>query len=439
MPKLKEMLNEERGQALMLTALSFSMLLAFMALAVDTGVLFRAKRRLQVAADAAAVAGTLDYLYNRSLTSATTAAQAASSQNGFTDGSGGVSVTVSDPPADGPNTSSSAFLEAIVSKPVGTYFMGIAGFKTVTVKARAVAGTPTAGQTCIWVMAPSGPSMELQGSYDIEAPGCGVYVNSPSSQAFSDIGSGGTVNAAFLDVVGNSTPAHQTNPTATTINTAPRKSPWGDFDGASPSDCTSTSSATSITSSSIPSGIGAGNVVCFTQPVTLQNVTLGSVTSTTNAQGKTVYTATSSAGTLLFEKGVTLSGTVSVYGGTVDIYGGTFSQGNATLNVVAPTTGSLAGMGVVMSTADTTSTCNDPHTTVPCLQVQFGSSSSNVLEGYVYAPGAEVYMQDNGGGISASGIVAGTMYDKSSPMQINESYDSMFPGVTPNRVVTLVE
>src|SRR5260370_26747482 len=110
MPKLKEMLNEERGQALMLTALSFSMLLAFMALALDTGVLFRAKRRLQVAADAAAVAGTLDYLYNGSVTTAKAAAKAASSQNGFTDGSGGVSVTGSAPPADGPDANNPAFL-----------------------------------------------------------------------------------------------------------------------------------------------------------------------------------------------------------------------------------------------------------------------------------------------------------------------------------------
>ena len=48
-------------------------------------------------------------------------------------------------------------------------------------------------------------------------------------------------------------------------------------------------------------------------------------------------------------------------------------------------------------------------------------------------------MQDNGGGVTASGIVANTMYEKSSPLDINVNYDSAFPGVTPNRVVTLVE
>src|SRR5579863_7409543 len=208
--KWKERLKDERGQAMALTAVGFSMLLALMALSVDTGVIFRAKRRLQVAADAAALAGTMDYLYNGSTTSAATAAKAASSANGFTDGSNGVTVTASDPPADGPNSGSTAFLEAIVSEPVHTYFMGIAGFKTMTVKARAVAGTPTAGDACIWVMAPSGPALHLQGSYDIEATGCGIYVNSNTSDAFGDTGNGGTVNAKFLDVVGNSPPSHQT-------------------------------------------------------------------------------------------------------------------------------------------------------------------------------------------------------------------------------------
>lgn len=445
MSRVKHILSDGTGQALVISALGLSTLLGFMALAIDTGVLFQAKRKLQTAADAAATAGALDYLYNASVSSATTAAANASSLNGYTNGSGGVVVSVSVPPADGPNAGNKLFVEAVVTKPVPTFFMRLFGFSTVSISARAVAGTPTSGQACIWVMAPSGPSMELQGSYDIEAPGCGIYVNSPSSQAFSDIGNGGTVNAAFLDVVGNSPPAHQTSPTSTTINAAPRTSPWGDFDGDSLTNCDQTVPAapsggtTSITTSNANSVVGQylalGKVVCFEGPVTFQDVSFGSATGNgKDANGNTIYTG----GVLLFEKGLTLGGTVSLYGTPIDLYDGTFTQGNATLNVVAPTSGSFAGLAVVMSQADKTSTCQDPKTTTPCLQLQFGSSNS-VLEGYIYAPGAQVYMQDNGGGITASGIIANTLYEKSSPLNITTSYDSMFPGVTPNRVVTLVE
>jgi uncharacterized membrane protein len=71
--------SDESGQVLILTALSMTMLFGFLALAVDVGTLFDAKRRLQVAADAAATAGALDYSFNGSTTSAQNAAKAANS------------------------------------------------------------------------------------------------------------------------------------------------------------------------------------------------------------------------------------------------------------------------------------------------------------------------------------------------------------------------
>ena len=49
-----------------MTALSMTVLVGFLALAIDVGMLFRAKRNMQIAADAAAIAGALDYKYNGS-------------------------------------------------------------------------------------------------------------------------------------------------------------------------------------------------------------------------------------------------------------------------------------------------------------------------------------------------------------------------------------
>ena len=57
-------LKDESGQVLVLSLLSVMLLMAFLALAIDVGVLFRARRNMQIAADAAAVAGALDYKYN---------------------------------------------------------------------------------------------------------------------------------------------------------------------------------------------------------------------------------------------------------------------------------------------------------------------------------------------------------------------------------------
>lgn len=407
MSGFKRLLRDERGMAMMMTVLAMSVLLGFMGLAVDVGTLFHVKRELQAAADAAAVAGTLEYLYTDSVSKAVTYADNASAANGFTNGSNGVVVTANDPPTDGPSKGNASFFEAIVSEPAPTYFMAMFGFKSVTVAARAVAGVPTNNLACMWIMGTGDETLDLQGAYNIQAPGCGVYVNSPSASAFIDTGNGGIVNAAFLDVVGNSPPAHQTTPTPTTVQAAPRTDPWGNFSGANPSSggCTTTSSATTVTGE--VDGPGTNNVMCFTSAVTLNDATLG-------------------PGTYLFENGVTVSGTVTVNGGTLDIYSGTFNQGNAILNISAPTTGPYNGIAIMQPSSNTNQ-----------LQVQFGSSNQT-LDGYIYTPGSQVYLQDHGGGVTATGLVAESFFDKASTVRI-PSYDLAHPSTTPNRVITLVE
>ena len=418
----KTRLKDESGNVLVISALSMTALLGFMALATDVGILFCSKRNMQIAADAAAVAGSLDYLYNGSTSSAITAAKSASGANGVTDGSNGSTVTINLPPADGPNAGSSGFVEAQVSKPRTTILMGMFGFKTMTVSARAVAATPNYGQACIWLMAPTGTGLSLQGSYDIEAPGCGIYVNSPDANALSVTGGGGTVNAEFLDVVGNSTSVHATSPTTPTLDAAPRKSPWGNLEGPTESNggCTTIdSTTTTVSGDQSGSAPGLGSAICYQKAVTLSNATLG-------------------PGVYMFEKGVTLSGTVTVNGGTIDTYGGSFNQpSNTILNITAPTSGTYDGIAVMMPASNTTGTCAHPGTSTPCLQVQFGSNNQT-LDGYVYAPGAEVYLQDNGGGVTATGVVAYTMFDKASTVTIT-SYDKKHPKTTRNRVVALVE
>lgn len=407
MPAISERMKEDQGAALVLVALCLSILLAFMGLAVDIGLMFQAKRKMQTAADAAAVAAAADYMYNGSTTSAVTAARTASSNNGYTDGGSNVTVTVNNGPSSGPSAGKAGYFETIVSQPVPTFFMAAVGHKTMNISARAVAGTPRPGDVCIWVMNPSGADMNLQGSYDVEAPNCGIYDNSPATNSFSTTGNGGIVNAMFLDVVGNSPPAHQTTPTPATINAAPRTSPWGNLTGPTPTNggCTITSSATSITGTI--TGPGATSAICYTNAVTITNATLG-------------------PGTYMFENGVTLSGTVTVNSGTIDVYNGSLTQGNAVLNITAPTSGTYNAVGLMQPASNTTQ-----------LQVQFGSSGQT-FDTYIYAPGAQVYLQDNGGGSTSAGIVAGTFYVKASKVTI-PSYDKAHPTTTPNRVVCVTE
>ena len=426
-------IKSDQGQASVLFALSLVMLLGFMGMATEVGLMYRTRQNTQIAADAAARAAALDYFYNGSASSAQYAGKEASSANGYTDGTGGVTVTINVPPQSSyPATGS--YAEAIVTGPYNLLFfrgflamMG-SNLTSINVRSRAMAGNPDAANTCIWLLASTGVGLQLQGAYNIQAPNCGIYVNSSSSNAVSVTGNGGTVNAQYLEAVGNSVPPHETYPTPVT-QTGPQTNPWGTTLGLTlPSPCSITSSATSITTSNVQQVIGTAtnSIVCFTNNVTLTDVALP---------------GTSSGVLYVFENGVSLSGTVNMgsaqydpntgqfmdtLGAVMDIAGGTLNQGNATLNIWAPTSGPYDGIAILQPISNTNE-----------LQVQFGSSNQ-VLDGYIYAPGAEVYLQDNGGGITATGIVADSMFDKASSLTI-PSYDQANPLTTLNRDVILVE
>lgn len=414
--------RDESGQTLILTALCMTILLGFAGLGVDIGVLFHAKRNLQIAADAAAAAGALDYLYNGSTTSAVAAGKAAATQNGVTDGSGGATVTINTPPAYGPNTGTAGFVEAIVSTPNPTFFMRIFNRSSVTIATRAVAGS-TAGGPCIWLMNPSGTGLQLKGGYDIEATDCGIYVNSPDNSDVSITGNGGIVNALYLESVGNPSPQHNPSPTPLTKNAAPRSNPLRNLPDPDPSTstgCDSTNTtATSLSGDMTGSAPGDGKTICYTQAVTLNGVTLG-------------------AGTYVFGNGVTISGTVTVNGGTLDVADGSFNQpSNTTLNLTASTivTNPYHGISLMVPPTNSSYACNSSNP--PQLQLVFGSSGAK-LDGIIYAPCTQVYLQDNGGNIVATGIIAASLYDNASLIDI-PNYSKVHPTTSPLLVVTLVE
>jgi hypothetical protein len=428
--------NSENGHVLVVTALSLAVVMGFAGLALDVGLLYRSRQNLQIAADAAATAAAMNYLYTQSVSSAVTAGKAASSQNGFTDGSNDTSVTVNLPPSSGAVTSS-GYAEAVVSKLNTTNFMVLLGFGKIKVSSRAVAGAPQTGGTCIWLPAATGTVLTLKGSDSINA-GCGIYVNSDSSNAVDVHDSGVSVNATYLDVVGNESPKFEPSPTTITPNAAPRTNPWGNLSGPStPSSCSITSAATSITTSNVATvqGSASNPVVCFTKAVTLGS----------NA-GAIVLPGASAGVVYLFENGVTVNGTVTLGSGScnvstltcnasngavMDLQNGSLTQSNGALNIYSPTSGNYNGIAILQPSSNTTE-----------LKAQFGSSNE-VLDGYIYAPGAEIYLQDQGGGIIATGIVAGSIDGNSTIAIANasnfSSYDTANAPTTLNRVITLVE
>lgn len=205
--------NRQAGQALVLTALALVVLMGFAGLAIDMGVLRYEKRVQQTAADAAAIAGASNLLYG----GVTTAAQSAAATNGFADtaatcttgcpsaGSVGyITVTVNNPPASGPHTGDSNYVEVLVTEVQPTYFMRVLGTNSETVTARAVA-TDTGGGTnsgCLYTLGPPTASIEgvnINGSATLNATSCGIEDNGD----FNTQGNKLIVNAGTFGESGN--------------------------------------------------------------------------------------------------------------------------------------------------------------------------------------------------------------------------------------------
>ncbi len=445
--------RDESGQVLVLTALSMTLLLGFMALAIDVGVLFRAKRNVQIAADAAAVAAALNYAYVAG-GSMTQAAYDAAAANGITDSS---QVAVHNPPTSGYHNGS-GYIEVIITQPNPTYFMRIFNHNSANVAARAVAGIVPNRDCIIALDTNNETSFNVQGSAVINTPNCSIHINSPYGAALCTTG-GATINALSININGAQNTQGNCNGTQQNAHTGVGVVPDPYANMTWPSCAGLTPITTTVITPTFASTLTAP-VVCFngsTATELTSGVQLGTYTQvkdpssgvSNNVGGNQVF---------IFENGVTIDGNNTV-GGTMDIQGGNFCQGsllgggkcsfsgNNALNIYAPNSGSLNSIALMApGNGDSTSppdnlslACNSSYQgTGPCLQIQFGTGSGN-LNGVIYLPSSTLYMQDNGGGTVVAGIVAYKVYDKSSQLNITGNYNTAHSSTTPLSYVSLVE
>ena len=409
--------DQESGQTLVITAFCMIGLMGFLALAVDVGILYRTRWQMQTAADAAATAAAVEYLHtvdangNYSTASAITAGTAAATANNPSDGNTMTAVVTVNANPNSPASHKSCsgslcFFEAVVSKPNPTIFYRTffslwknSDGGAFTVAARAVAGTPGVSQGCGYLTAPTGSSLTVMGKWIIDASSCGLYINSSSSSVEADTGKSAKsgVKAQYVEVVGSLpndvTIAKGSN--AVVSQVLPQTIPFSNVTAPTvPTVCPAKASLTG----SVPQG-------CYSGPVTIGNATL--------------------SGLYVFTGDVKINGGVTGTGVTLDINAGTLSiqPGNSTVNLSAPTTGTYNGIVIYQPFAN-------KHT----LGLEAGSTTGN-LTGFIYAPGAELSMQDAGGGLSVSGLVVNDINNGPAALTIT----GYSPTTSPLKVVALVE
>jgi hypothetical protein len=422
------LLKDEKGQALYMSAMAMLVLMGFLGLGIDMGVLRYEKRLQQSAADAAAIAGASNLAYG----GYATGAQKASAENGFQDNGGGnsalcspggagnppagtptstapvgtICVQVNNPPASGPHSAganSGSYVEVLVSAVQPTYFMPVVGFTKSTVTARAVAGNlaPAFGGACLYTLNPD--TVGIQGiningtgkTIKLDAPNCGVVDNGD----FSDQAGNNkiNVNAAYVGVSGNV--QDKSNVTCT--------------DGQTGAECPSQGSPP------------VANPLAYLTPPCSGTACGGNAWDGNNTIFPNHYSGTMSLGpgTWTFEPGLyvfdggglsiganaTVTGTgVTFYftnGATVTATGTPLIQFEACGGTISCTSGAMPG---VLFYQDPTPPYNSPG---PSL----GGNSGSYFDGALYFPNSPVTFFGNGQAISVAIVVAGEVLLSGTP------------------------
>jgi len=405
--------KNEEGQALLTTALAMGVLMGFLGLAIDIGVLRYEKRLQQSAADAAAVAGASDLAYGGYVAGA----QNASAANGFTDNGGGevsnctspgaaigtVCVQVNNPPQTGPHAGSPGYVEVLVASVQRTYFMPVLGINQSTVVARAVAGNLTGG-ACLYTLDPNTDGIEginINGNPTLNAPTCNIVDNGN----FSTHGGAYSVVAATVSVSGTESGKDKVTCYA------------------QPADCPAVGAPPAADPLSYLTPPSVGTPMTF-DPSNIAPGTYSSISFSGNG------TYTFPTGTYVLDGGsFSCSGTPTIQGSNVMFYftnGATFNcAGNDTIQLSAPSSGPYAGILFYQ----------DPNDTVgPTVGGNVGSS----FDGALYFPKSQVTFFGNTS-LSVAMVVAGSVALNGNPTVNLTGNSGLPPGVHLVSNSTLVE
>ncbi len=181
--------RRESGQVLIMFLLAFSVLMGFVAMSIDVGLILHERRSLQNAADAAALAGVSEL--PESPGAAEAKALEWAENNGYTVESGAI-ITVNTPYQGDPNA-----VEVVIEVEMPFFFARALGLESTNVGARAVASNVTGSVPGVALLALNpwgGNSFVKGGTSDLIINGGGaIIVNDESQGAIQRSGSGNVV------------------------------------------------------------------------------------------------------------------------------------------------------------------------------------------------------------------------------------------------------
>ncbi|HSB88544.1 MAG TPA: Tad domain-containing protein [Anaerolineales bacterium] len=380
--------HSESGQALVLLALAFVILLASAGLAIDAGMVYTERRRAQNAADAASMAGAFTILNGGDPIAA---AYARSFDNGFNNDHLGNWVEVYRPPIHGPTAGDWNHVEVIIRAQVSPIFSQLVFNgpleNTVTAIARAkppIAAPLIDGQALVG-LAPHGCSVVWSHGDSVSLiEGSGIFVNSddPDCAFVANGGNDLVVPDGSIFVVGG----------------------W-EIGNNSTVDPVPTSGASQVPAPVVEPPSCSGNAVVDNVTKT---ITPGNIDSIQITGGNWTF----ESGIYCVDNGFTVNGG-SVTGHNVMFYieGGDVTwSGNATIRLDAPDDGAYAGMLIYQNPSDTE-------------RATINGDSGSYIEGTIFMPGAEIQVNGTGGADGFHSQIVGYKVDLSGTADLHIVYD----------------
>lgn len=195
--RTRQLYQDEKGATIAFLAV-IPVLAGAVAVGVETGQMYRLKRQMQSAADAAALAGAVDRIAGKNSSTITATARYEAQRNGFTNGSSTVTVTVNAPPTSGANVGTSGAVEVIVTKS-NTFSLGNvlnswlgASTSAFTMTARSVAAqgsyttTTTSYEGCLVALTPNAETGVSFTSFNNFTSDCTIVSNGTATGSGSN-------------------------------------------------------------------------------------------------------------------------------------------------------------------------------------------------------------------------------------------------------------
>jgi Flp pilus assembly protein TadG len=422
---MKKVWRDRRGNALVIAGMSLPLVIGSAGLASDTIEWALWKRQLQRAADSAALAGVLSEAQSGSVGSCTSGPVSTDLQNnnhvGIT-----TSCTVSNPPTSGSYTADTNAVQVALSVQRSLPFSSMFLSAAPTITATATATMIAEGTSCLRALNnTTAPGITVGGSSSASL-GCRASSNSTSSTASVDP-NGTSYNFATTGIssVGGM-------PSAINGTSSANLSPWS---VAQPDPFAGKYST------SVPSGMSCDN---FQQHYV--NVNNGGNGNNGNGNGNNsgpqylspgCYSSfnPSGGGSYVMQSGVyylnntdfSPGGGVTITGTGVTIIltgsspGSVNLDGNETIQISAPTSGTYSRMLFIQSSSATTNNLN-----------KFNGTSSSTFDGAMYFPKGEVQFNGTTGAMTKCVMVVSWTVDISG----NANLQNNTTGCTANEQVS---